>query len=49
MGVFSSPSYIKTTLSIIYVAAAQGGVIGAGFCRYAITTELTLNMNEDRI
>uniref|UniRef100_A0A182MTL5 Uncharacterized protein n=1 Tax=Anopheles culicifacies TaxID=139723 RepID=A0A182MTL5_9DIPT len=25
----------------------QGGVIGVGFCRYDITTALTLSMNED--
>lgn len=27
---------------------AHGGVIGAGFCRYDITTALTLNMNDDK-
>lgn len=27
--------------------AAQGGVIGVGFCRYDMTTALTLSMKED--
>uniref|UniRef100_A0A182Q6K3 Uncharacterized protein n=1 Tax=Anopheles farauti TaxID=69004 RepID=A0A182Q6K3_9DIPT len=27
--------------------ACQGGVIGVGFCKYDITTALTLSMNED--
>lgn len=34
-------------LNIIHYMA-HGGVIGAGFWRYDITTALTLNINEDK-